>query len=81
MGKRCGLGRYTHGSGDVYEGLWSNERKHGLGVDNFVDGRGYYGEFSDNKFAGIGTYYTGDGAIYQVADPPCPFTGMPLIFV
>ena len=55
-----------HASGDVFEGLWSNERKHGLGVDTFADGRGYRGEFRNNKFAGVGTYYTGDGAIYQV---------------
>jgi hypothetical protein len=65
-GKRSGLGRYAHGSGDIYEGLWANERKHGLGVDSFADGRGYRGEFFENKFAGAGSYFTVDGAVYQV---------------
>ncbi len=40
-----GKGRLIHSDGDVYEGLWKNDKAHGKGIYMHMDGAKYDGEW------------------------------------
>ena len=43
-------------NGDVYEGLWNEDKMSGSGTYVFSNGDKYEGMFSENMFNGTGTY-------------------------
>jgi hypothetical protein len=54
-GDWCGFGRLTDlNTGDVYQGGFFDNMKHGLGVRKYVDGRIYDGTFTLEKMEGKG---------------------------
>lgn len=44
-----GMGTYKYRSGDVYEGEWSGDKKHGHGIFKNVDGSSLEGDYVKNK--------------------------------
>lgn len=44
-----GKGRLIHGDGDVYEGMWKDDKAHGTGTYIHVDGATYSGEWYEDK--------------------------------
>ena len=60
-----GFGRTEHTNGDVYEGNWMEDKKHGQGKTIFSDGAVYDGEWAADRFHGNGKYTWADGAHYS----------------
>ena len=55
-GLRTGQGKYTYPNGDVYTGMWNQDKFHGLGSYNFgKSGVSYFGEFDGHRMHGKGT--------------------------
>ena len=49
----------------VYEGEWSDEKMHGVGVCKYVSGDVYQGQWHLNEMFGIGQYKSVEGWIYE----------------
>ena len=70
-GERNGHGYLKFGNGDTYEGTLKNGSANGFGIYTYKDPaepalKKYYGEFIDDKFTGIGSYFDDQGRItYQ----------------
>ena len=56
-----GKGRFTYSNGDVYEGDYANDKRHGHGVFTYYDGDKYEGEWKNGKIEGYGVYTYDDG--------------------
>lgn len=60
---RCLAGRLTYVDGSMYDGMWLNDRRHGVGTFYSTNGDAFVGTFSDDKRHGLGTtYMPGRGA-------------------
>jgi hypothetical protein len=57
-----GTMRYTDG---VYEGMWFEGKRHGLGKLITSNGDKYIGNFLDDRYNGRGTYYWSNGRVYD----------------
>ena len=57
-GVRQGEGVQKYFNGDIYEGLWRNDRWHEFGCFRWADGTEYLGEFKDGIFIGKGKLIT-----------------------
>lgn len=44
-----GRGRLIHADGDVYEGMWVNDKACGQGTYTHLDGAQYVGEWQDDR--------------------------------
>lgn len=63
-GGRSGLGKMTFENGEVYYGIWANDKPHGDGSYSYGNGDVYSGSWSDGKRSGRGTYkYAKDGSM------------------
>ena len=63
--RRHGLGKFTSASGDVYEGQWSEDKRHGLGDCRFVQTGGFFdGGWSNDLFHGFGIFTMGVDEVY-----------------
>jgi hypothetical protein len=70
-GRWTGHGRVSNGDGDLYEGGFKNDRKHGTGVMRFATGQVYEGKYIRGEMIeGKMTYE--DGSVYE----GCWFDGM-----
>ena len=47
------FGIHTYEHGDVYEGEWKDDKRHGFGKYTFIDGAIYEGEWRNNKNNGF----------------------------
>ena len=43
-----GQGKFWHADGDVYEGEWRDDQKHGFGVYNHMSGARYEGHWKND---------------------------------
>ena len=63
------IGRITYTSGNVYEGSFKNNKRHGQGTFYFNKGKWkgdkYIGQWKDNQPYGVGTYKYANGDIYE----------------
>lgn len=41
FGQKNGRGQYYYDNGDMYDGAWKRNKKHGYGIYTFLDGRKY----------------------------------------
>ena len=57
--------RVTYQNGEVYEGQYVDERRHGVGEYHYLDGSIYEGEWFKNKRQGFGVFSVSDGSIYE----------------
>jgi len=57
--------RVTYVNGEVYEGEYVDERRHGIGEYHYLDGSIYEGEFFKNKRQGFGIVTRDDGSLYE----------------
>ena len=55
--------RYVDGR--VYEGLWRDDQKHGMGEQRWTHGHVYSGMWSGDKREGLGTISYPDGSTYK----------------
>jgi hypothetical protein len=58
-------GRATYPNGDIYNGNFYEDQRHGQGKYVFLDGRIYQGGFSNDQRCGHGTYSWPDNSIYE----------------
>ena len=62
-----GLGRLIE-SNYLYKGFWLNGKRNGYGIEKFINGNSYNGEFLDDKKHGNGKYVNaGTGTTYDGA--------------
>ena len=62
-GRWTGYGRLANSNGDVYEGGFKNDHRHGTGMMKFADGRVFEGEYiRGHRIQGKMTYQ--DGSVY-----------------
>lgn len=55
-GMRSGRGEYVYPNGDLYLGMWNNDKFNGVGSYNFTKaGQTYYGDFNNHLMHGKGT--------------------------
>lgn len=54
--KRCGKGTYTYKNGDIYEGDWKENQKHGLGLIKYLNEGEYFGRFENGRRHGEGVF-------------------------
>lgn len=65
------MGKFRHGHGTmtnrlgVYEGLWFNNQRSGVGIMTFVDGRVYHGDWFRDQLTGYGQMRYPDGSVYH----------------
>ncbi len=57
--------RVTYQNGEVYEGQYVDERRHGIGEYHFLDGSIYEGEYFKNKRQGFGVFTILDKSVYE----------------
>lgn len=57
--------RYTYANGNVYDGTWKKNMKHGKGTFKCVNGDKYIGDWVDDQMHGKGTYYSNNGDRYE----------------
>ena len=67
-----GKGVYTYHNGDMYDGEWREDKRHGKGTVTYApadDGstEKYVGDWVEGKMHGLGRYEYADGGIYEVA--------------
>ena len=55
----------TYSNGDVYDGEWKNNKRHGEGAIVFQNKTTYTGRWSNNKINGYGTYKYFNGDLYE----------------
>lgn len=46
-----------------YQGEYKNNRKHGKGTYEYINGIKYVGQYVDGNKEGFGTLYNGDGSV------------------
>lgn len=63
-----GFGKATFPSGDIFEGTYSNGRRHGKGKYTFANGAYYEGDYADNVKEGQGTMEYPDKGKYEGED-------------
>jgi hypothetical protein len=51
---REGIGVLVHANGDVYEGYWRDDKKHGYGRYIWTDGDYYEGQWENGELHGHG---------------------------
>ena len=56
---------HNYKMGINYEGEWENNRRDGIGFEQYQDGSWYKGEFQNGQRHGIGTYFWNDGTQYE----------------
>ena len=59
------FGIHTYENGDVYEGEWKDNNRHGFGKYTFIYGDIYEGEWRNNKNDGVGKYTWANGDVYE----------------
>ena len=52
-------------NGDVYTGMFKNNKKEGFGIKKWVTGSSYEGYWKQDKMHGEGTFKWGPGDVYQ----------------
>jgi hypothetical protein len=52
-------------NGEIYEGHWSQNLRHGRGIQTWTNGRKYEGEFARDVVEGHGVYTLADGRQYE----------------
>ena len=57
--------RVTYANGEVFEGEYVDERRHGIGEYHYLDGSVYEGEFFKDRRQGFGIFTRTDGSIYE----------------
>jgi hypothetical protein len=57
--------RVTYQTGEVYEGQYVDERRHGIGEYHYLDGSIYEGEWFKNRRQGFGVFTVTDSSIYE----------------
>ncbi|GMH76037.1 hypothetical protein TL16_g06949 [Triparma laevis f. inornata] len=57
--------RVTYQNGEVYEGEYVDERRHGIGEYHYLDGSVHEGEWFKNRRQGFGVFTTEDGSVYE----------------
>ena len=63
---RQGFGRLSYSNGDLYEGEWNQDNKHGSGTFFWLAlNATYEGEFREGVVDGAGTCKFGDGSLYS----------------
>ena len=67
-----GKGKFVYPNGDVYDGEWKNDKRHGkgnnennIGILNLMKGDKYDGEWKEDLKEGYGIYYYLDGSKYE----------------
>jgi len=61
-----GTGQYYYLNGDMYDGEWKNDKKHGEGKYKFYNkGDRYEGQWREDRIDGKGTYYYANGDKYD----------------
>lgn len=50
--QKSGRGQNYYDNGDMYDGMWRRNKKHGYGVYTYKDGKRLEGFFKDDKFLG-----------------------------
>jgi len=67
MGKRTGFCKIFNQEKDelIYEGMYKNDMKEGLGTFYFGNGEKYEGYFRKNKMEGKGKYISSDGTVLE----------------
>jgi len=69
LGSHNGRGVYRcANNGDVYEGEYQQDKRHGRGVLRFGNGKVYEGEWSNGKRHGRGVYRKADGRMINLID-------------
>ncbi|CRL03817.1 CLUMA_CG016373, isoform A [Clunio marinus] len=63
-GKKDGEGQRFYDNG-TYEGTWKNNKKAGLGIMYYNDGRVYFGEWKDDVYDGTGVLVQENGNRYE----------------
>jgi hypothetical protein len=64
--RKEGVGTYHYLNGNVYEGLWSKDKKHGKGTYTYyLTNEKYEGEFVENEKRGKGKFTYRFGDIYE----------------
>lgn len=64
-GTKEGYGNIKYRAGDVYDGLWLNDRFHGVGKYTFTNGEYMSGYFQNGDLNGYGEYYWADNNYYK----------------
>jgi hypothetical protein len=65
-----GHGKKTHKNGDVYEGEWKHDKRHGVGKKTWHDGSWYDGGWRDGLRHGVGVKVEANGDKYEVRYHP-----------
>ncbi|GBG25695.1 Phosphatidylinositol 4-phosphate 5-kinase 5 [Hondaea fermentalgiana] len=60
-----GTRRHTYPSGNVYEGQWKRNKRHGRGTLTWTDGTTYTGDWRHNKQEGFGVMRFRNGNVYE----------------
>jgi hypothetical protein len=64
-GDREGFGRQKYEHGDVYEGEWTADKKHGRGTYTFREGGSYEGAWVDGRQEGRGEHTLANDDVYD----------------
>ena len=56
MNQKHGFGKYTYSNGDIYLGLWSNDKQRGKGKIIYKNGNIFEGVFDEDNLQGGGTW-------------------------
>jgi len=63
MIKKRGFGKMIYSNGDIYEGEWKDDQKHGRGTQSYWDDSGSYtGGWRNNVCHGVGIFRWPDGS-------------------
>lgn len=54
---KSGWGRMYYANGDIYEGEWSNDKRHGNGMLRLANDNRYEGEWKNDMKNGHGKYF------------------------
>ncbi len=58
-------GKVTYANGDVYEGAFENDQRHGQGTFTGTDGYTYVGQWQNGRIEGTGRVTYPDGSVYE----------------
>lgn len=62
---KCGDGKYTSANGDIYECVFMNNKKNGLGMISYVNGDVYIGTWKADVKTGPGKFVSTNGDVYE----------------
>lgn len=60
-----GKGMYSFPNGDVYMGVWREDKFHGEGLYSYGNGDRFQGKFQEGRKNGRGAYHYTSGAVYD----------------